>query len=755
MVIIDRAQLVAALPQYEVGEPIGRGAHGVVFTARHRRLGSTHAVKALMTVESDAVSASQRFLTEARVLTSLDHPHIVRVNEYAEHGMVLLLVMEFLGGGTLADRMGRAVDPGVASAWMLAVTEALSVAHRQGVVHRDIKPANLLFTSEGLLKVGDFGIAKLFAGTDASASVNIVGTPRYIAPEQIAGGRIGPATDLYALGATFYELLAGRSPFPSELPMPGLLHHHMTVPPRPMEGVPPALSALVLRLLEKDPGDRPESARDFAVELVRAADQDLGHDWIARSGVPLRIDSALLPREPAQAWRSAPTVSAAPAAGDPSPAGPPRNGPAWNGPTASAPPNGAASSGPDSGGAAGSGPPPNGLGQGGAADSHSPTDSGSRSGRKSRNILIVVAAAIAVLIVTGVSVLVANRDVFNASEDEPVVSSPAPSASATPGTGAPTNLLTFKADKGADRLAVNSTASQVAYVGSDGRAYVRSTKADGRVIGPLGGTATNVNDLAFAVGAEEPGGDDPARTPDGSEPLLTGGDFGDLKQWDPATGTQKDAAVSKGEGQVGAVAYSLDGRTMAGAADDGEVWVYESGFGDVNGDGPLRSPESEDHGHDVVAFSPDKKLVATAGYDGIHIWDLTSHKLERTIRNWTGDRLIVTMAFSPDGTRLAAGVVGQGVMIFDPSTGEQVGTLIDPGSQGGDVLTLGFNADGSQLSVFAGNTLTHWSADDAKPAGRSVTMHTRAVAKSATFNHTSAVIALGLANGEVQLWKVA
>ncbi|WP_143175029.1 WD40 repeat domain-containing serine/threonine protein kinase [Cryptosporangium aurantiacum] len=286
---VDRARIAAALPHYDIGEMLGQGAHGAVFAARHRRLNVDRAVKVLL---ADDVNATDRFLTEARVMTVLDHPHIVRVHEYAERDGAWLLVMEYLPGGTLTGR-GRC-PPEQVAAWGLAVADALSAAHANGIVHRDIKPSNLLFTADGTLKVGDFGIAKLYAGADASASADLVGTPRYIAPEQILGGRVGPATDLYALGVTLYELLAGRPPYPRGLELPALIHHHLSVPPMPLDEPPARIAAVILHMLAKDPDDRPPSARACAVELARAASQDIGPNWLERAGVPLRVDGSVL-----------------------------------------------------------------------------------------------------------------------------------------------------------------------------------------------------------------------------------------------------------------------------------------------------------------------------------------------------------------------------------------------------------------------------------------------------------------------------
>ncbi|TQS46062.1 WD40 repeat domain-containing serine/threonine protein kinase [Cryptosporangium phraense] len=769
--IIDRTQLVAALPQYDVGEPLGRGAHGFVFTARHRRLGSSHAVKTVMIAETDAPSASRRFLTEARVMTALDHPHIVRVNEYAEHGSTLLLVMEHLGGGTLNARMGGPVAPEVASAWMLAVAEALAVAHRQGVVHRDIKPANLLFTTDGVLKVGDFGIAKLFAGSDASASADIVGTPRYIAPEQIAGGRIGPPTDLYALGMTFYELLAGHPPFPPDLNMPGLLHHHLSVAPRPLDGVPPSLAALVLGLLAKDPADRPQSAREFAEALVAAADRDLGHDWIARSGVPLRIDGALLHREPS-APRWTPPAAAGGPPGAPAAGGPPGAPAAFGAQGApgaqggqGAPgaqgvhgPDGAAGGQGGHSGHSGHGAHGAPSGHGGPGGSAGRSDGGDSDSLRSWNAprgrrrpaLIVALAALGVLVVTAVAVLVSHRlnsgDPAVATSKPPSASAPAAPAAAAPGTQRATDVLTFRTGDVAGHLAVNAAATEVAYIQVAGQTYVRSTKPDAKPVGPLGGADSLFYDVAFVANPDQPLYGD-------TDPLLTGGSFGDLEQWDPKTGREAEASetASRGSGEVFAVAFSGDGATMAGADDDGELWVYSSVTGIPDG-GSMRAPENSTPS--AVAISPNGNLVATAGDFGVQIWDVRAHTLAKSIPNWKGRELVTDVAFSADGTRLAAGSVAHGVRLYDPTTGKRLGATIDPGSDG-DALALGFDADSTALVTYAANTVRWWGIDDAKQLGRTLDLHTAAAVKSVAFNSRCTALALGLTDGTVHLWKLA
>ncbi|WP_242625458.1 serine/threonine-protein kinase, partial [Protofrankia symbiont of Coriaria myrtifolia] len=207
IMIIDREQVVAALPGYTVGAQLGRGAFGLVLAGQHRRMGRPVAIKVMAVDGAEGVTVTG-FAAEARTLAGLDHPHIVRIYDYDEVDGLCLVVLELLPGGTLTRRRGD-LSPPQGCAVGLAVATALHHAHSRGVLHRDIKADNILFAADSTVKVGDFGIAKLFEGVTATAS-GIAGTPLYMAPEQIDTGRLSPATDLYSLGVVLYQLLAGR-----------------------------------------------------------------------------------------------------------------------------------------------------------------------------------------------------------------------------------------------------------------------------------------------------------------------------------------------------------------------------------------------------------------------------------------------------------------------------------------------------------------------------------------------------------------
>ncbi|MCK9878289.1 serine/threonine protein kinase [Frankia sp. Ag45/Mut15] len=288
--IVDRGRIAAALPGYKLGAQLGVGGFGLVVAGRHRRLRRQVAIKV---VPSEADDASA-FVAEARLLAGLDHPHIVRVFDYLESDGLGFIVMELLDGGTLTRRQQQmGISPPQACAVGLAVAAALAHVHERGVLHRDIKAANVLFDSTGLAKVTDFGIARLFAGSGVTGTARGAGTPAYMAPEQIRGGRLGPTTDLYALGILLYQMLTGAPPFDPSLPLPQLWTQHLSVVPAPPIGTPVPLADVILRALAKDPADRQPDADAFARDLAAAAVDVYGPRWLVSTGLSLHLDEEI------------------------------------------------------------------------------------------------------------------------------------------------------------------------------------------------------------------------------------------------------------------------------------------------------------------------------------------------------------------------------------------------------------------------------------------------------------------------------
>jgi serine/threonine-protein kinase len=278
--------MVNALPQYTVGIQIGEGGMGEVYAGVHRTLGRHVAIKQLPPEISDRARANVQFDREARVLASLDHPHIVPVYDYVQN----LLVMEKLDGGTVFDRFhARRVNNEQACAITLAMLSGLHAAHVAGVLHLDVKPKNLLFNTAGVVKVADFGIAQVVSegATLVTHGGQILGTPAYIAPEQAMGNALTPAADVYAAGTVLYELLSGELPFDRDRGALALIRQHMFADPKRIERVPEPLATVVMRSVARELPGRYREAETFAVDLAAAATNVYGQGWLERSGIPV------------------------------------------------------------------------------------------------------------------------------------------------------------------------------------------------------------------------------------------------------------------------------------------------------------------------------------------------------------------------------------------------------------------------------------------------------------------------------------
>lgn len=317
---LDRRRVVDALPNYEVGEEIGRGGWAVVLHARHRILEREAAVKHLPVAFGADPVVRDRFVAEAKLVARLDHPHIVPVYDFVESNGTYLIVMEYLSGGSLWDRFQQdGIRPDEACAYVLVACSALEHAHEHGTIHRDIKPENLLLDDRpGVVKLGDFGVAKaLGAAAHHFTSVGqVVGTPAYLAPEQIVGEPTTPATDVYACATMLYELLTGSLPFDAERPVSEQLMAKVSDPPRPileaLATVPPTIAEVVMGDLALDPHARHGTIRELGEAIAEAATASFGPGWLRASGVRLDGSPTLLAiteREPTRGER--PSVAAA------------------------------------------------------------------------------------------------------------------------------------------------------------------------------------------------------------------------------------------------------------------------------------------------------------------------------------------------------------------------------------------------------------------------------------------------------------
>ena len=248
------------VPGYTIEAELGRGGMGVVYRAWQTGLRRAVALKMVIAGPLASPELLAHFRTEAEAVARLAHPNIVQIFEIGEAAGRPYFSMEYVPGGSLAERMHGPREPHEAAKIVATLARAVHYAHEQGIVHRDLKPANVLLTVEGTPKIADFGLAKLTAGESSSQTCtgDVMGSPSYMSPEQARGAttQIGPASDVYALGAVLYELLTGRPPFAGRDAMETLLSvlHDEPVPPhRLAPRVPRNMETIALHCLDKSP----------------------------------------------------------------------------------------------------------------------------------------------------------------------------------------------------------------------------------------------------------------------------------------------------------------------------------------------------------------------------------------------------------------------------------------------------------------------------------------------------------------------
>ncbi|MFO0808420.1 MAG: bifunctional serine/threonine-protein kinase/formylglycine-generating enzyme family protein [Gemmataceae bacterium] len=305
--------------RYTVTALLGEGGMGFVYRARDVRLEGDVVIKVPRAELLADVEFRTRFQDEIRALVRMNHPHVVKVTDTGRHEGLPYAVMQFLPGGSLDDCRPRTDDGRIKpmkvrsiKEWLPAVADALDYIHAQGYIHRDIKPANILFDAARNAYISDFGVAKAAGDTNRpnlTGAGMIVGTAEYVAPEIVHGKPFDGRADQYALGVMAYELLAGVQPFTGSSPM-AVLIKHINERPVPLcqvrDRIPPALSAVVMRALARDPAGRYQSCAAFAATAVVAADEPTGNYGVAKPTTPTAPwigETQPLPREPRRRTR--------------------------------------------------------------------------------------------------------------------------------------------------------------------------------------------------------------------------------------------------------------------------------------------------------------------------------------------------------------------------------------------------------------------------------------------------------------------
>ena len=738
---------------YRLEEQVGAGGMAVVFRARDERLGRRVALKVLAPALAADAGFRARFLRESRAAAAVDDPHIIPVHEAGEAGGVLFIAMRLVPGGDVRSLLAREgpLPAGRVAAVISPVAAALDAAHAAGLVHRDVKPANMLVDVRAgrpdHVYLSDFGLSKgtLSASAGLTGTGQYLGTPDYMAPEQIEGEVVDGRADQYALACAAFELLCGQAPFRRDQGMAVLFAHLQQPPPslsarRP--GLPAAADAVFARALAKDPEDRYPGCGQFADALQEALGVAAYH--------------SALDAHPAQP-SAEPIVTESPPAAEPAmtepPAGPP---PAQPSETErpeteiAGPPGRGRGEAPVPAGAVAAstiGPAPAtvtararaaGIASApAAAPGRSGADSGDGAAPAWRRHRMVLAALAGASILAAAAVL-------------PVVLTSSPGHASSPGhtglvtTGHLTATLASPGGSGVAAVAFSPDGRTLATGDRNGSTYlwdVATGQLTTTLADPGGG---GVDAVAFS-----PGG----RT------LAAGDGDGRTYLWDVATGHLTATLADPGSSGVDAVAFSPGGRTLAAGDGDGRTYLWDVAAGHLTA--TLADPGGG--GVAAVAFSPDGRFLAAGGDDGdyygssTYLWDVATGQLTATLANPGGglygdENDVDAEAFSPDGRTLAVGDDAGSTYLWDVATGQLTATLADPG--GYYVYAVTYSPDGRALATGDSDGSTHlWdvatghvTATLADPGGSGV--------YAVAFSPDGRALAAADSDGSTHLWEL-
>jgi eukaryotic-like serine/threonine-protein kinase len=287
--------------RYAGAHPVGRGGMGEIYRATDTTLGRAVAIKLLDRRYAQDESVRERFTREALAVARLSgNPNIVTIYDVGEHRERPFIVMEYLAGGSLEQKLRDegAQPPGQALDWLEQAANALDAAHREGIVHRDVKPANLLLDRHGRVHVADFGIASAAGLQSLTQTGTVLGTAAYLSPEQAQGGTTSAASDLYALGIVAFELLTGRRPFEADSVAAEAAAHVTGEVPSVCDvdpSLPCELDPVFAKALAKDPAQRYDSAAEFVAALRASLEEAAGATGIGRRTAPTRALPPPLP----------------------------------------------------------------------------------------------------------------------------------------------------------------------------------------------------------------------------------------------------------------------------------------------------------------------------------------------------------------------------------------------------------------------------------------------------------------------------
>jgi WD40 repeat protein len=645
----DYPGALGAVGPYPVLEVVGRGGMGVVFRALDRALNRVIAVKVLAPQLAAHGTARKRFMREARAAAAVAHEHVVNIHAVDEANGLPYLVMEYVPGLSLQDRIDRdgPLDPQDIARIALQVAEGLAAAHAQGLVHRDVKPANILLENVvGRARLSDFGLARAVDDAGATQHGTIAGTPDYMAPEQATAQIVDHRADLYSLGCVIYAMSTGRPPFRAATAL-GVLHLTTTAVPLPIRAanptVPPDLEAIALKLLAKNPAERFPSAQVVAGELravlVRMQQPTL-HPPRRRKRVwalgacgalaLVAVGAVFAPRYRAgehSAVQNDPVEKAAPAGEQPSPGATPGAVPLFH-------PEG---------------------GWGNLATVPTPEVARTFDGHTSSvRGLAVHPDGKRLVSVTGWPRGDGTIRIWDTATGDSVhrILVGDVQADCVALTPSGDTIIAGFAD-GTVRLYEWDSETELVSLGGHDRILALAAAPVGRRIAAADATGrVRVWDPAtgrvvLTVAAHAP---HPCRavafSPDGTA-LATVGRDGVVRTWDAATGTKRVEA-SSGTGDVWGVVFADEGRTLITVSDTATVWDAATGqrLFDLRDGKP--TPLT------AVARAPEGTAVAACGLDGlVRVWDLRTRRL--SYRASAGVGAVWAVTFTPDGGHVLTG----------------------------------------------------------------------------------------------------
>jgi WD40 repeat protein len=683
---------------YEILREIARGGMGVVFQARQVSLNRIVALKMILAGQLANDIDVKRFYTEAEAAANLDHPGIVPIYEVGQHEGQHYFSMGFIEGQSLSHRLAEGpLPPRQAAELMMKVAEAIDYAHQRGVIHRDLKPANVLLDPKGNPRLTDFGLAKKIQGDSGlTGSGQIMGTPSYMPPEQAGGNRgdVGPAADVYALGATLYALITGRPPFQAATAMDTVVQviSDDPVPPRRLNpAVERDLETICLKCMEKEPARRYASAQALADDLKRHLD---GQPILARPVGPWERAWIWTRRHPAAAAliaSTAVTALALVAAGV---------GFVYNGRLQQAYRSEFAA-------------------RVQADDARSTADQQRELAEQARGETqkaLDLAKTYAYLHQIALADA-AWRDGDALRTATLLNSCP------TEQRGWEWNYLeqrrqvalwTVDARSPSDSLAFSPDGRRLASALRDGK-FIVWDLATGRETLVLRGHSAAVRSVAYSPDGTRIASAGADRTvkvwdsagrailtlrgrdvlavafsPDGAR--LAAATEGGVVLWDAATGREIRTLTSQ-ESPGGAVTFSPDGTRLASVTGTGSSLHAVRLFDLATGHEPLIL---EGHGAPItsVAFSPDGRRIASASLDWtVKLWDTATGREVRTLHGHVS--WVQSVAFSPDGMRLASAGEDKTVKIWDVATGRLIFTFL---GHTGPISSVAFSPDGSRVA---------------------------------------------------------